>query len=419
VKPVIVEHPLGDDPPSARLYYGQNVLQTLADLPDASVQMAATSPPYWGLRDYGGEPAVWGGDPSHDHEWQEHRQYKDSPVRSGSEKTGFHDAETTKTQRWTTSGFCACGAWRGHLGLEPTPQMFVDNLVLIFREVRRVLRDDGALFLNLGDSYFGSSTSASKHKNLGRDMVEDGRWPKDKSAGGSNPNHKNTAWPAAKANPEAYWHLKPKDLVGIPWMVAFALRADGWYLRSDIVWAKPSCMPSSVRDRPTKNHEYIFLLTKNARYFYDQDAIREPLAGEPHAPGNKERDGVLMQERWNQGISTDPSADPDRVWGNPQGRNKRSVWSINPKPYRGAHFATWPEELVEVMVKAGSAEGHTVLDPFSGSATTGAVALRLGRHYIGCDLQPDYLDLAEARLQGRKAPAKGDDEPDLIGDLFG
>jgi DNA modification methylase len=531
MKQRIIQYGLGDDPTEGTLLYGQNVLDTLKDLPEGSVQMAATSPPYWGLRDYGGEPQVWGGDSECEHQWgdpdrrnpvppakrqcsgcgrfgttdwatdsetttvcshckieTEHDDVETRGIQIGVKDTGNTENWTTRTSQIPYTGGCGlCDAWKGHLGLEPTPDLFVAHLVIIFREVRRVLRDDGVLWLNLGDSYNNRSVArpSSHQGGLGFDNDSISTSWSDHTKSGLTRGSLTTGG------------LKEKDMVGIPWMVAFALRADGWYLRSDIIWSKPSCMPSSVRDRPTKNHEYVFLLTKSPRYFYDHNAIREPLAGERHAPGNKGRKGVLMQERWNQGVSTDPSADPDRVWGNAGGRSKRTVWTINPKPYKGAHFATWPEALVEPMVKAGSSaygccsecrapyvrrvertvpvdagrsdesqymkgkdgiigrahDAHrllgqayqnqldanplktvgwdatcecdadvvpcTVLDPFSGSATTGAVAMRLGRNYIGCDLQGDYIDLAEARLQGRKAPSKGEPESDLISDLFG
>ena len=421
MKPEVVDYPFGDNPPHAKLYYGQDVRETLKLLPDQSVHTVCTSPPYWGLRDYGVE---------------------------------------------------------GQLGLEKTPEEYVEYLVEVFREIRRVLRDDGTVWLNLGDSY--CPDHGQKKHTL----------PEGKSNWGIQAN---TPGSRVRDTRGPTGNLKPKDLVGIPWRVAFGLQDDGWYLRADIIWAKSSCMPEAVRDRPTKAHEYVFLLTKQERYFYDQEAIREPLSGTPHAPGNKQREGVEMQKRWKQGLSTDPSADPTREWGNPAGRNKRTVWNVNPKPYKGAHFAVWPEKLVEPMVLAGTSErgccskcgapqkrvvmrnnpslDHAdpdargwanthqktsnpqsskslhrgeggvyssavtmgwepscdcdagvsrcvVLDPFSGSATTGLVAMRLGRNYIGIDLNAKYLPLAKARLTDRPAPETDEDTEESVLDLF-
>lgn len=317
------------------IYHGdaRNVLPTL----DAeSVQCVVTSPPYWGLRDYGID---------------------------------------------------------NQIGLETTPDDYVQTMVEVFREVKRVLRDDGTLWLNLGDSYAGS----------GKGQMGDGT--------SANINNKQSTNKGSSTGglPTDYGHMKPKDLVGIPWRVAFALQADGWYLRSDIVWAKGvsfcpdysgSVMPESVTDRPTKSHEYLFLLTKSARYYYDVDAVRESMSSTPHAPGNKQRSGITMQDRHKQGLSTDPSADPRRTWATNGTRNLRTVWTINPQPYSEAHFATFPEKLVEPCVKAGSQKGNTVLDPFAGSGTTGLVAGKLGREFVGIELNPEYIRLANDRIEG-------------------
>ena len=329
-----------------------------------------------------------------------------------------------------------CGARRidQQLGLEPTPEAYITAMVAVFREVRRVLRPDGTLWLNIGSSYAGSGVHTSEHANPGL------------SKAGEREGQ-------SMERPVVVPGFKPKDLVPIPWMLAMALQADGWYLRSDIIWSKPNPMPESVTDRPTKAHEYIFLLTKSARYYYDADAIREAHGGELHAPGNK---GSYSAE-----MSTNTRPDRmDAVWGNPAGRNKRSVWEIATEPYAAAHFATYPQALVEPCIKAGTSErgvcpecgapwvrvvertGHintrepahqpgntptkvdstgwapttvatdrwaptcthgaepvpgTVLDPFLGSGTTAWVATRLGRRAIGIDLNADYLDLAVER----------------------
>ena len=227
------------------------------------------------------------------------------------------------------------------LGMEDTPEEFVDNLVKVFREVKRVLRDDGTVWLNLGDSY-----------NAGRNGGH---------AGGSKQNHKKYLQRSG-ANVVG---LKPKDLVGIPWRVAFALQQDGWYLRQDIIWHKPNPMPESVKDRCTKAHEYIFLLSKSTKYYFDNEAIKEDLAKSSNV-SNK--------------------------------RNKRSVWTITTKPFKGAHFATFPMDLIEPCVLAGCPEGGTVLDPFGGSGTTGIVAVNNKRNAVLCELNQEYIDLAKKRI---------------------
>ena len=295
-----------------------SVLRTLGT---ASVQTCVTSPPYFGLRDYGVD---------------------------------------------------------GQIGLEETPSAYVDKLVQVFREVRRVLADDGTLWLNLGDSY------ASNTKGTG------GPTPKQKSNAGS-------FYETRKFN----HGVKEKDLMGIPWQVAFALRADGWYLRSDIIWHKPNPMPESVRDRPTKAHEYIFLLSKSPQYFYDADAVREPVSG-----ATIERSKYRWQRTQNGGGSRESMNGYDyknQDFGDMHvnlgaGRNRRSVWTVTTKPYKGAHFATFPPDLIEPCILAGSRKGDTVLDPFNGSGTTGAVAIKHGRRYVGIELNPDYIELTNKRL---------------------
>ena len=313
----------------AALYVG-DALEVLCTLPDESVQCCVTSPPYWGLRDYGTD---------------------------------------------------------GQLGLEPTPFLYVEDLVTAFGEVRRVLRDDGTLWLNLGDSYTtGGSTSA---------RAQD---PKSVSPDG-----------AALLRVGTPRGLKPKDLVGIPWRVAFALQADGWYLRSDIIWSKPNPMPESVTDRPTKAHEYVFLFSKSQRYFYDADAIKTTAKypdgpnsprsiKSPHGQGftrraDKQRGHgrrhAGFNDRWDAMSKSEQQA---------KGANARSVWTITTKPYPGAHFATFPPELAERCIKAGSRASDTVLDPFGGSGTTAAVATKLGRNAIHIDLNPDYTEMAVERI---------------------
>lgn len=285
-------------------------LQSLKMLPDALIQTCVTSPPYFGLRDYG------------------------------------HD---------------------GQIGLEATPDEFVSKLVTVFREVRRVLKDDGTLWLNLGDSYAANGASGAQGKS------------------GQRADRRFTASGLAKTVPTG---LKPKDLIGIPWRVAFALQADGWYLRQDIIWHKPNPMPESVTDRCTKSHEYVFLLSKSERYYFDHEAVKED------AVGGRETffrsDSRLKDCRKDSGKHNDTPA---------QTRNRRSVWTVSTKPYKGAHFATFPPDLIEPCILAGSRPGDMVLDPFGGSGTTAGVSLKHGRNALLCELNPDYQGLIEERIR--------------------
>jgi len=296
--------------------------QALKSLDEKSVQTCITSPPYWGLRDYG----------------------MDSQI-----------------------------------GLEQTPDEYVAEMVNVFREVWRVLRDDGTLWLNIGDSY-----ASARDSKVSPDSLRNGDGTAVEKAANRNPANLKSAG------------LKHKDLVGIPWRVAFALQADGWYLRQDIIWAKPNPMPESVTDRCTKSHEYIFLLTKKPHYYFDHEAIKEPV---------KESSIIRSKSGWNPkklniGING-PKNEIFEEMGNrwvKEMANKRSVWTVNTSSYKGAHFATFPTELVEPMILAGSRVGDIVLDPFFGSGTTGAVAQILGRKWIGCELNIDYEVLQNERL---------------------
>jgi DNA modification methylase len=288
-----------------------DALTELRKLPAESVQCCVTSPPYWGLRDYGID---------------------------------------------------------GQLGLEKTPEEYVTKIVEIFREVSRVLRDDGTLWLNLGDSYAGcGGFSPNTPSNL-------------------NGSKQNTSVGSIKGTIKPRGLLKPKDLVGIPWRVAFALQADGWYLRSDIIWHKPAPMPESVTDRPTNSHEYIFLLSKSQRYYYDAEAIRDKAVVE----------GGRICGPKNDASRNDAST-TGSIRGDGQFRNKRTVWTIATHPYKEAHFATFPEKLPKLCILAGSKPGDMVLEPFAGSGTTLRVALELGRHAVGIELNPEYCKLIEQR----------------------
>jgi len=300
-----------------KIYVG-NAIDTIQQIPDKSVQTVVTSPPYWGLRDYGNDD---------------------------------------------------------QLGLEANPDDFIENLCKVFDEVWRVLKDDGTMWVNLGDSY-----AAMRDSKASPDTLRNGDGTKVSSAANRNPANLKAAG------------LKHKDLVGIPWRFAFAMQKRGWYLRQDIIWSKPNPMPESVRDRCTKSHEYIFLLTKNAKYYYDNEAIKEDSiwAGDSRAGQGRLHYGGKRQGQEGTGQENFVSITDKR--------NKRSVWSVTTSRYKGAHFATYPCELITPCILAGSAEGDTVLDPFSGSATTGEVSLLHNRNYIGLELNPDYAELSEKRL---------------------
>jgi DNA modification methylase len=258
------------------------------------------------------------------------------------------------------------------IGQEETVDEYVQKMVEVFREVRRILRDDGTLWLNLGDSYMSAKNCVPPPQTVGgqRGMPSD-------------------FIPANRKNQKG---LKNKDLIGIPWRVAFALQADGWYLRQDIIWHKPNPMPESVEDRCTRAHEYIFMFSKKSHYHYDHEAIKEDAVGVPHSPGNKN-----VTQPKEKG-ARDPGLDPDRVWASDGKKNKRSVWTVNTKGYKGAHFAVYPETLITPCVLAGCPQDGTVFDPFTGSGTTAVVALRHGRNYIGTELNPEYVQIAENRI---------------------
>lgn len=297
-----------------------DVMDGLRQLEDESVHCVVTSPPYWGLRDYGVD---------------------------------------------------------GQIGLEATPEAFVAKMVDVFREVRRVLRKDGTCWVNLGDSY--ASTPSGAMRSSGLD-------------GGTATQQAFRLATASKTVPAG---LKHKDLIGIPWRVAFALQADGWWLRSDIIWAKPNPMPESVTDRPTKAHEYVFLLAKSERYYYDAEAIKEACSPTSHGSPN-------VNVGWKNTAINDPKG-PLGKWtaeDKENGRNKRTVWTVATSPFAEAHFATFPPDLIEPMIKAGCPVGGTVLDPFSGAGTTCLVADRLQRNGIGVELNPEYAAMSERRIRG-------------------
>lgn len=308
----------------------------LAQLPERCVQTCVTSPPYWGLRDYGVD---------------------------------------------------------NQLGLEQSPAEYVGNMVDVFRGVRRVLRDDGTLWLNLGDSYVSTPSGITADSMAKSGLTSRGMGKKSAAL-------KTREMHSQRGRKDFGDHLKTKDLVGIPWMVAFALREDGWYLRNDIIWHKPNPMPESVTDRCTKSHEYVFLMSKSERYFYCIDAIREAHTAVQRSPGAP-RPGKAVGPMDRGGASqweTERSAEDSY---HPLGRNKRDVWTIASQPYDGAHFATMPPDLVKPCVLAGSRTGDIVFDPFFGSGTTGMVAESLGRRWIGFDINPEYQKLQRQRTAQR------------------
>lgn len=443
-----------------------DVLKRLAQLPDECVHCVITSPPYWGLRDYG--TGTWeGGDPGCKH------VASDIRIGMGLATLGEHYRGGGHKQGEVTElhyrDLCAqCGAVRvdQQIGLEKTPKEYIEKMVNVFREVRRVLRNDGTCWINIGDCYSGCHTTYEG---------DQAKWQHGEYPGTQEVGQPKYEWPA-------------KNLVGIPWMLAFALRTDGWYLRQDIIWAKPNPMPESVTDRCTKAHEYLFLLAKRARYFYDAEAIKEKCVGDLEASRNRwdTKDYIILDQKPQKWMSrTKVPGGWDTAKGahgtiHREGRteaeyvdtplngthNKRSVWTIATQPFPDAHFATYPEKLVEPCILAGTSEygccaacgapwrrvtkiaynnpgnrtsngprslerraetagfavrleksvtttnwqptcpcgveerrAATVLDPFCGSGTTGVVALRYGRNFLGIELSPEYAKMAARRIE--------------------
>ena len=355
-----------------RIYQG-DCREQMKLLPDESIDCCVTSPPYWGLRDYG------------------------------------HDDQ---------------------IGLEETPEQYVAKMVVVFREVRRTLKQDGTLWLNLGDSYAAQRGGTY----MPAETITGGKGGKTCDGNKTNRDRHDGYSPSRNAGAIG---LKHKDLVGIPWLVAFALRSDGWYLRQDIIWHKPNPMPESVTDRCTKSHEYIFLLSKSAKYYYDAEAIAEEVAesttarlaqdiesqiGSNRVPGKTNgnmkaaaprfggKKYTAMPDVFNRTKSGNAYEYRDR-------RNKRSVWSVTTKPYSEAHFATYPEELITPCILAGCPVGGVVLDPFMGSGTTACVAIKNGRRWVGCELNQEYIDIAEKRIDVVQHNQRLDDSQISVFDL--
>jgi DNA modification methylase len=421
-----------------KIYTG-NALEVLKTFPANCVDTVVTSSPYYGLRNYSTEPQIWDGDENCKHTWVDKIKKGITGGKCVLDGAGKAMTEARYTPD-SKHAYCSqCSAWRGELGGEPTPELFIKHLVDIFREVKRVLKPTGVIFVNIGDSYCGGGRGADKKYGEGRDPD----------------NHMvNFIKPTG--------NIKPKDLIGIPWMLSFALRDDGWYLRSEIIWFKRNPMPESVTDRPTRAHEQIFLLSKKPTYYYDAEAIKEPAAYDGRTDtvykgGPKDMAGG-KHERW-----------PGKMENGDPSRNKRSVWDVTTKPFSGAHFAVFPEDLISPCILAGSSEkgvcpdcgkpwerileknsygkegwgpakkDHTgslqgsqsmirdgngaagftetktigwhptcncgkepipsvILDPFMGAGTTAVVAKKLSRHYVGIDLNENYIVLANKRL---------------------
>lgn len=453
-----------------------HVIDILREMPAQSVHCVVTSPPYWGLRDYGIEPSIWGGAPECKHVFEA----TINPGGNGDGKSFRRDklAGQQKGERRQPGTCIKCGAWYGCFGLEPTVEMYIQHAVEIFREVWRVLRDDGTLWLNMGDCYCSTAPGT-----MSPSLRQQGILSNVKDA---------TAQVRKTYRPLTPVGLKPKDLVGMPWRVAFALQADGWWLRKDNIWNKTNCMPESTTDRTTTSHEYIFHLSKSERYFYDAEAIKEPVTGKAHARGH----GVNPKARIPKGWDTGPDDHRGKIgrYKTKQNesfsaavsalismRNKRSVWTVPTHAFPEAHFATFPPKLITPCILAGTSEkgcclwcgapyrriikkpeiilpapavrgkyadaepqnGHhrmaqkrdmmraatglhdyyfpptetlgwrrsckcqlpasidpcVVLDPFSGSGTTGVVALRHGRRYIGIERGPQFVDMSIRRIE--------------------
>jgi len=435
------------DTDAGQIFHG-NVHTVLQSLPDGSINTCVTSPPYWGLRDYSTESQVWDGDSACNHEWGEEKLRRVIPI---SDKTGLHNdgrkVQVTEKYRETLDSmvpspsqgqFCRlCGAWRGSLGLEPTPELYVEHMVEIFREVKRVLRDDGCIWVVIGDSY--ASGKGSCFNPGGGDDSLDGH-AKLKDAGAYKLNRGNKS-DLAKSG------LKPKDLIGIPWRVAFALQADGWYLRSAMPWVKRSAMPESVKDRPTSTLEYVFLLAKNQNYRFDMGAIQVKASPDSHrryARGRSEEHKLADGGPGNQTISkgfthmkgrgitpkTAPAGSGIKanesfhaaVGDLVEYRNYRNTdmffqsisephgmifcgdemvgIDVNPMGFRESHFATFPPKLIEPCILAGCPKTTgVVLDPFFGSGTTGLVAYRHDRKFVGIELSEEYCRMAARRIE--------------------
>jgi len=414
--------------------------EILKTFPKNSIDTVVTSPPYWALRDYDGNFKVWGGDINCEHEWKDDGDVFKAPAKDGA-FSGVGEKETRGTLGYSkaTGGVrdlgdtCVkCKAWRGQLGLEPHPQMFVDHLVDLGRLIKNVLKPTGLFWLNLGDTYYGSGVS-NKPEWKGKESV--GTPDKPKLISGNN------------------W-LQPKQLLLLPSRVACALQDDGWILRNDAIWFKPNHMPESINDRFTKSYEHFFMFSKQSRYYFNLDAVRVKYIN-PIIAGKKSEHTLQTIDSWDKivepnqdlTIETQESKENnlkthydskfpeesgigqytqrlakaradglphDNPLGNPLGKNPSDVWAINTKPFPGSHFAVFPEELVERIIKSSCPPNGIVLDPFSGSGTTLYVARQQGLDFIGIELKPEYARMAEQRVYGKTYNKKNENNKPLL-----
>jgi len=367
-------------------------LEAMQTLPDHSIDFVMFSPPYWGLRDYGLETVrIWGNGPECKHEWTEQKSSFNKQGGNGKQSTNLGTLRGEDQK----SNFCIkCGAWRGSLGLEPHPQMFVDHLVEICREIRQVLKPSGTFWLNLGDTYCGSWGNYGAREGKQREQNV------EKFDRKGQPS-KNLRVPQSYTEKSGW--LQPKQLLGIPWRVVVALQGDGWILRNDVIWHKPNHMPSSVKDRLTNAYEHVFLFAKNPRYYFDLDAIRKP-----HKPESLKRDAYGYPTSPMQGRYQIPwekrEGTKDQEFCNPKGKNPSDVWRVSTISFHGAHFATFPPKLINPIVKAGCPKNGIVLDPLAGSGTVGQVARRLGRNFVLIEIKPEYVEIAKQRVRGKYRP---------------
>lgn len=384
-----------------------DALTKLKELPEKSINMCMTSPPYWALRDYGDSVnSIWEGLEDCEHDFEIGERY----IHRGSAPNTVHGAINAgglKVDWKTKDGFCnRCGAWKGQLGLEPTFDLYIKHLCDIFDEVKRVLRDDGTCWVNMGDTY------ASSPSGLTNEKAEEGSTRKgsDGLYKRLHKRHSNDMTSNVTPKPKEYGNVQNKSLVMIPFRFAIEMVNRGWILRNTIIWHKPNCMPSSVKDRFTVDFEYIFFFSKKKKYYFETQY-------EPHLTNSiKRMDAGFNQNQdfnykkridKNRGFKTKPNKgqlQPLQKHGqdvsyNPQGRNKRAVWKISPRPFKETHFAVYPEELCETPIKAGCPKDGIVLDPFFGAGTTGLVALKQNKKFVGIELNKEYIKIAKKRLK--------------------